>query len=170
MDIAHFMVGLAHPVSGADHIVAMAAIGLWSVVAGGRALWVWPSAFVATTLAGFAAAILGLHVPLVEPAIACSIVVLGFLIVFAVRASMWSGALIAGLFAFFHGHAHGTEAVAAGVAIIAYASGFSVATAALHAVGIGAGLLLARSAGASLLRVTGGFVAITGVALMAGFA
>jgi urease accessory protein len=167
MDITNFMAGLAHPVSGVDHIVAMVAIGLWGVVAGGRALWVWPTAFVATTLVGFAAAILGLRVPLVEPAIACSIIVLGLLIVFSVRASVWSGALIAGLFALFHGHAHGTEAVAAGVEPIAYASGFSLATAALHAVGIGAGLLLARSAGASLLRATGGFVAISGMALIA---
>lgn len=167
MDITNLAAGFAHPFSGADHILAMVAIGLWSAIAGGRALWVWPLAFVATSLAGFAAATLGLQVPLVEPAIAASIVVLGLLIVFAARAPIWLGAVIAGLFAFFHGHAHGTEALMAGVEPIAYASGFSLATAALHAIGLGAGNLIARFSGNYLLRATGGLVAAGGVALIA---
>lgn len=170
MDISNFVVGLAHPVSGADHILAMVAIGLWGASAGGRALWVWPLTFVSTVLVGFAAGMVGLQVPLVEPAIAASIVVLGLLIALAVRAPVWLGAVIAGLFAFFHGHAHGTEALAAGVEPIAYASGFSLATAALHAVGIGAGFLIARTAGDPLLRASGGLVAVSGLSLFAGLA
>lgn len=168
MYMSDFAAGLAHPVSGADHILAMVAIGLWGVLAGGRALWVWPVAFVAMILVGFAAAILGLQAPLVEPAIVSSTIVLGLLVALAVRAPVWLGAAIAGLFAFFHGHVHGTEAVTAGAELIAYASGFSLATAALHAVGLGAGLLIARSAGEPLLRATGGFVALSGLALIAG--
>jgi urease accessory protein len=170
MNIANFAAGLAHPLNGADHILAMVAIGLWSVSAGGRALWVWPLAFVTTTLVGFAAAATGLQVPLVEPAIATSIVVLGLMIVFAVRAPVWSGAVIAALFAFFHGHAHGTEAMAAGSASVDYAAGFLLATAALHAVGLGAGYVIARSSGQALLRATGGVVAVGGMALIAGLA
>jgi urease accessory protein len=112
-----FVAGLAHPVSSADHILAMVAIGLWGVVAGGRAVWAWPVAFVAMVLTGFAAAILGLHLPLVQPAIASSIVVLGLLIAFTVRAPLWLGAVIAGLFAFFHGDAHGTESTTPGVGL-----------------------------------------------------
>jgi urease accessory protein len=168
MNTSDFVAGLAHPLSGADHILAMVAIGLWGVVAGGRALWAWPAAFVAMVLVGFAAAISGVQTPLVEPAIASSIVVLGLLIGLAVRAPVWLGAVIAGLFAFFHGHAHGTEALAAALQPSAYATGFSLATVALHAVGLGAGLILARSAGQTLLRTTGGLVAISGLALMAG--
>lgn len=145
MNMSDFVAGLAHPVSGADHIVAMVAIGLWGVVAGGRALWAWPAAFVTMVLVGFATAISGVQTPLVEPAIAASIVVLGFLVGLAVRAPVWLGAVIAGLFAFFHGHAHGTEALAAGLQPIAYATGFSLTTVVLHAVGLGAGLILARS-------------------------
>ena len=170
MDMSNVLAGFAHPLGGADHILAMVAIGLWGVMAGGRALWVWPVAFVSTVLVGFAAGILGLHVPLVEPAIAASIVVLGLLIVFAVRAPVLLGAVIAGLFAFFHGHAHGTEALTAGVEPIAYASGFLFATAALHAVGLGAGILMARFSGEQLLRASGGLVAVSGVALIAGLA
>ena len=170
MNMTGLVAGLAHPLSGADHILAMVAIGLWGVIAGGRALWAWPLAFVSTVLVGFAAGILGLQVPLVEPAIAASIVVLGLLIALAVRAPVWLGALIVGLFAFFHGHAHGTEAFTARFAPIVYASGFLLATAALHTAGLAAGSLIARTAGESILRATGGLVAISGVALIAGIA
>jgi len=167
MNPSDFAAGLVHPLSGADHILAMVAIGLWGVATGGRAVWAWPAAFIAMVIVGFAAAIVGLHAPLVEPMIASSIVVLGLLIALAVRAPLWLGAVIAGLFAFFHGHAHGTEAASTGVGIIAYASGFSLATAALHAVGIGGGLILARSSRESLMRTTGGFIALSGLALIA---
>jgi urease accessory protein len=170
MSLTDLLAGLAHPIGGADHMLAMVAIGLWGVVAGGRALWAWPTAFVAMVLVGFAAAILGLRVPLVEPAIAVSIVVLGLLVAFAARAPLWWGVVIAGLFAFFHGHAHGTEAATMGAGLIAYATGFSLATAALHACGIATGLLLARSAGEPLVRATGGLVAVSGLALIAGVA
>jgi urease accessory protein len=168
MNMNDLITGLAHPVSGADHILAMVAIGLWGVVAGGRALWVWPATFVTMVLVGFAAAVSGMQTPFVEPAIASSIVALGLLITLAVRAPVWLGAVIAGLFAFFHGHAHGTEALAAGLQPEVYAIGFSLATLALHAVGLGAGLILARAPGQTLLRATGGLVAISGLAFLAG--
>src|SRR5215510_15119200 len=98
MYMSHFLQGFAHPLNGTDHILAMVAIGLWGVVAGGRALWAWPAAFVSMVLVGFSAAVTGVHVPFVEPAIATSIVVLGLLIAFAVRAPLWFGAVIAGGF------------------------------------------------------------------------
>jgi urease accessory protein len=75
--------------------------------------------------------------------------------------------VIAGLFAFFHGHAHGTEATTAGVGLVTYAIGFSLATAALHIVGIAGGLLLARSAEKSLLRTAGSLISLSGLALIA---
>ena len=97
---AHTGVGqtnsFAFPLHGADHILAMLAVGLWGVLAGGRATWVWPMAFVATMLAGFAAATAGLQMPFVEPAIWSSIVILGLLVALAVRAPVWMGAVITG--------------------------------------------------------------------------
>jgi urease accessory protein len=133
-----FASGIAHPLSGADHILAMVAVGLWGALAGGRAIWVWPTAFVAMMLAGSAAATFGLQVPFVEPAIWSSVIILGLLVALAVKAPVWLGAAIAGSFAFFHGHAHGLEATAG--SLMAYAAGFSLATAGLHAVGIALGL------------------------------
>src|ERR1700758_1159691 len=144
---------IAHPLHGADHVLAMLAVGLWAVLAGGRAIWVWPMAFVATMLAGFAAATLGLQMPYVEPAIWSSIIILGLLVALAIKAPVWLGAAMTGLFAFFHGHVHGTEATAA--SLIPYAAGFALATAGLHAAGIGLGLLAERSIGKLALRGLG---------------
>jgi urease accessory protein len=159
-----FASGVAHPLHGADHIITMLAVGLWAVLAGGRAIWVWPTAFVATMLAGFAAATLGLHVPFVEPAILSSVIILGVLVALSVKAPIWLGAVIIGLFAFFHGHVHGTEALAAG--LIPYAAGFAVATAALHVAGIGLGLSAERSLGKLAIPTIGGAAALVGIALI----
>jgi len=161
-----FASGIAHPLSGADHILAIFAVGLWGVLAGGRAIWIWPIAFVATMLAGFAAASLGLQMPFVEPAIWSSIIILGLLVALAVKAQVWPGAMIAGLFAFFHGHAHGTETTAAN--LIPYAAGFVLAAAGLHAAGIGLGLFAQSSIGKVALRGLGGLTVLGGVALIAG--
>jgi urease accessory protein len=161
-----FASGIAHPLHGVDHMLAMAAVGLWAVLAGGRAIWVWPTAFVATMLAGFAAATLGLQLPFVEPVISSSIIASGLFVALAVNAPVWLGAAITALFAFFHGHAHGTEATVA--SLIPYAAGFVLATAGLHAAGIGLGLLAGRSIGKVALRAMGGLAVLGGIAWMAG--
>src|SRR5262245_18565436 len=156
-----FVSGLAHPLHGADHLLAMMAVGVWGAMAGGRAIRVWPIAFVATMLAGFAAGAAGFAVPLVEPAIWSSVVVLGLVVALATRARLWSGAAIIGLFAFFHGHAHGTEAPAAGLR--GYATGAAMATGALHAAGIGLCRVAGPSCGAVALRAMGAVAALGGI-------
>ena len=159
-----FFVGVAHPLLGMDHILVMTAVGLWAVLVGGRALWVLPLTFVVTMLAGFAAASVGLDIPMVEPVISSSIVAVGLLVALAVKAPVWLGALITALFAFFHGHAHGTEATVA--SLTSYALGFTLATATLHAMGIGLGLFASRSIRQVALRAMGGITALIGLALM----
>ena len=161
-----FASGVAHPLNGLDHILVMITVGLWGALAGGRAIWVWPMAFVATMLAGFAAATFGLQVPFVEPAIWSSIIILGLLVALAVEAPVWLGAAITGLFAFFHGHVHGTEATAVG--LVPYAVGFALATVLLHAAGIELGFFAERSSGKLALRAVGGLTVLGGIALIAG--
>jgi urease accessory protein len=161
-----FASGVAHPLQGADHVLAMLAVGLWAVLAGGRAIWVWPMAFVATMLAGFAAATFGLQVPFVEPAIWSSIIILGLFVALAVKAPVWLGAAMTGLFAFFHGHVHGTEAGSG--SLIPYAVGFALATAGLLATGIWLGFFAERSLGKVALRAAGGLTVLGGLALIAG--
>ena len=162
--LASFATGFAHPVGGIDHILAMVAVGVWGVLAGGRALWVWPTAFVSTMLSGFAAATLGLHVPWVPAAVSASIIVLGLMVALAVKAPVWSGAVLVGLFAFFHGHAHGTEAVAA--SLVAYGAGFALATAGLHAAGIGLALGAQGSIGKRAVQAMGALTVLGGLALI----
>lgn len=159
-----FGAGVAHPFGGLDHILAMVTVGLWGVLAGGRAVWAWPVAFVATMLAGFAVAASGLQMPFVEPAISASVIILGLLVVLAVKAPVWAGAIIVGLFAFFHGHAHGTEAAA--TSAIPYAAGFALATAALHLIGIALGLVADGRVGKIALRSLGGVTVLGGIALI----
>src|SRR5262249_42088154 len=162
--VTSFLSGFVHPLHGADHLVAMLSVGTWGALAGGRAIRIWPIAFVATMLIGFAGGAAGLAVPFVEPAIVASIVVLGLLVAFATEAPLWLGAAVIGLFAFFHGHVHGTEAAAA--SLISYAMGLAVATGALHAAGIAICCLTGGSIGRVALRTLGAVAAFGGVLAM----
>ncbi|MNL32474.1 HupE / UreJ protein [compost metagenome] len=116
---------------------------------------------------GFALATAGVELPFVEPAILASVVALGLLVAMAVRLDAAASAAVVGLFALFHGHAHGGELGSAGA--LPFTIGFMLATAALHAAGIGLGVLLGRlSGGGTLTRVLGGLTALAGTALIFG--
>jgi urease accessory protein len=160
-----FVSGFAHPLHGADHAVAMVGVGIWGALAGGRSIRLWPIAFVAAMLVGFATAAAGIAVPLVEPVIVLSIVVLGLLVAFASAAPLWLGAAIIGLFAFFHGHVHGNETAAASLA--AYATGLAIATGTLHVAGIAICLRTSGPIGSVALRTAGAVAAFGGVVAMA---
>ena len=151
---ASFAAGVAHPLSGLDHIAVMVAVGLWAALKGGRSLWVWPATFVGVMLIGGALGMAHVPLPFVEPGILASVVALGLLVALAVDLPLWIGALIIGAFAVFHGHAHGSE-VAENVGGIEYMAGFALATATLHAVGIGFGLAMNRVQARGLIRVAG---------------
>ena len=160
-----FAAGFSHPLFGIDHILVMIAVGLWAAQIGGRALWVVPTAFVSMMAVGFALAVAGVGLPFVEPAILASVVALGLLVAMAVRLDTAASAAIVGVFALFHGHAHGGELGSAGA--LAFSVGFILATAALHVAGIGLGIALQRLSGSGLLaRILGGVTALAGAALI----
>lgn len=165
-----FAAGFSHPLSGADHILAMVAVGLWASMLGGRALVIVPVSFVGVMLLGFVAALSGVSLPYVEPVILASVIVLGLFVAMAFHASTLTAALIVGFFAFFHGYAHGGEI--GGAAFLSYGAGFALATALLHAAGIGVGLaagrLLKGRTGQIVMRMAGGVAALSGLYLMAG--
>jgi len=163
-DTVGFARGVGHPLGGVDHILAMVAVGLWAAQCGGRALWFIPATFVLVMgLGGFVGA-MDIAVPFVEQGIVLSVLVLGVLVAAAVRLPLYAGALIVGLFAVFHGHAHGAEMPANALGL-AYGVGFVLATAILHALGIGAALVTRRFGQSGLVRVTGGAIAMSGVYL-----
>ncbi|PDQ22748.1 protein hupE [Mesorhizobium sanjuanii] len=156
--------GFLHPLSGLDHMTVMIAVGLWAALKGGKAIWAWPLAFVGVMLVGGALGMAHVPVPFVEPGILASVVALGLLVALAVDLPVSAGIAIIGLFALFHGHAHGTE-VPENAGGLEYMAGFAVATAALHAVGIAAGLGLGARF-RSLARVAGGACAAIGLGLV----
>ncbi|GMG89399.1 HupE/UreJ family protein [Cupriavidus metallidurans] len=175
---ASLWAGLAHPFTGADHLLAMAAVGLWSALASSPRsafgqtsrmdVLRLPLAFVAMMLVGAALGLAGVTLPAVEPMIAVSLLVIGLLVATRARLSAWAGMAIVGGFALFHGYAHGAELPATAAAlpsVLAYVGGFAVATMTLHVLGIGAGAFLRRHAG-WLARVAGAGVALYGVGLL----
>lgn len=160
-----FMTGFSHPFSGADHVLAMVAVGLWAAQMGGRAKWIVPASFVSMMAVGFLLAMNNVYLPFVEPGILASVVGLGLLVALAVKIPMVASAAAVGIFALFHGHAHGGELGAA--TPLSFALGFVVATAILHAVGLGLGMTIA-SRNQTLTRVLGALTAVGGAALAFG--
>ena len=158
-----FGAGLAHPFAGPDHLLAMLAVGLMAGFRGGPALWAWPASFVGVMLFGGLLGLHGVPIPAVETMILLSLAVLGALLALGARLPLGLGAFVIGLFALFHGHAHGAE-IAPATNGLAYAAGFAAATALLHAAGVG----LARAAGrAAMERVSGAAIASTAILLAA---
>lgn len=156
--------GFLHPVTGLDHMLAMVAVGLWAGLNGGRAVWIWPLAFVAAMLAGGAAGMAQLTVPYVEPGILTSLVLLGLVVAMGLRAPTAVGAVLVGLFAVLHGHAHGAE-LPAGASALGYAAGFATATLLLHAMGIAIVRTAGQGTGALAVRSAGALVALSGLVL-----
>jgi urease accessory protein len=162
---AHGVVaGLLHPVGGLDHVVAMVAVGLWAGLIGGRALLL-PAAFLGGMTLGAALGMAGVPVPLVEHGILASMIVLGGLVAAAVRLPAAAAMAVAAVFGLLHGHAHGTEMVGGA---LGYAAGVLVATAALHAAGLGLARLLDRSGARLATRAAGAAGALAGIALLLG--
>lgn len=161
--------GFMHPLLGWDHVAAMVAVGLWGAFLGAPAIWVLPIVFPMVMALGGALGILGVPLPAVEIGIALSAVVLGLVVAFKIRPPLWVAAVIVGLFAIFHGHAHGTELPAAADGL-AYAIGFVVATGLLHLSGISFGALAKWNAGQVAIRALGGGIAVAGLAFLTGVA
>jgi len=162
--------GFLHPLTGLDHVLAIVMVGMLAWQLGGRALWLVPGAFVALMAVGGLLGVTGIGVPFVEAGIALSVIVLGAVVALGIRPSVAVTMAVVGLFAIFHGHAHGSEMpeTAAG---LAYGLGFMLATALLHAAGIGLGCLIGWAGerkGPIVVRATGAAAAVAGVAILAG--
>ena len=156
-----FLHGVGHPLNGLDHICAMIAVGLWAAQMAGRSIWAVPLTFVGVmALGGFLGAV-GVNLPFVEMGIVISVLALGVLVAASVRLPLAASVIIVGLFAAFHGHAHGA-AMPETASGLAYAAGFIVATALLHALGIGLGITIQRLARPQVVRFAGIAIALCG--------
>ena len=160
-----FTSGFLHPLSGLDHILAMVAVGVLAASLAGRALWLVPASFITAMAMGGALGMAGVAVPMVEPMIAVSVLVLGLLLALQWRVALVPAMGLVGFFAVFHGLAHGLE-MPADSQTFGFGVGFVFATAALHVTG------LALALAASNLRLSrwgGAVCAAAGLGLLAGW-
>jgi urease accessory protein len=164
-----FVHGFSHPVGGLDHVLAMVAVGLYAAMLGGRTLWLVPAAFLGAMAIGGALGMIGYALPYTETGIAVSVIVLGLALAFRVSLPTLAAMALAGVFAIFHGHAHGAE-MPQSISGYEYAAGFLLATALLHGIGIAIGLTAGRlteRSGWRVAQAAGGAMTLAGVLLLA---
>ena len=162
-----FLAGFMHPFTGFDHLAVMLAVGIWGALAarrGGFALLWAPLGFAAMLLVGALLGLKGAAVPAVEPMIAASLVACGLLVMTRLRVEGLRASVLVGIFAIFHGAAHGSELAGLPSASAAI-TGMLMATLLLHAVGICAGWTM-RRANRWVGRAAGAGVAITGISML----
>lgn len=159
--------GFMHPLTGADHLAAMVAVGLWSALSARRVwpdlLWA-PLGFAAMLLVGALIGLAGIQLPAVEPMIAASLLVLGLLVVTRKHLSPAAAAVLVGGFAIFHGVAHGHELANQSGAALTLA-GMLAATVLLHLAGVAIGWALRRG-NVWLPRLAGAAVVGLGAVLL----
>ena len=164
-----FLGGFMHPLFGPDHVVAMVAVGLWGAFLRQPAIWLLPIVFPLVMAFGGVLGVVGVPIPSVETGIAASAIILGAMVALAARPPLWSAAVLVGVFAIFHGYAHGRE-LPDGADAVAFAAGFVMATGTLHLCGIAFGSLARWPVGRLAVRAAGGAIALTGAAYLVGFA
>lgn len=165
--IGGFVSGFTHPLYGWDHVAAMIAVGILGAFLGRPAIWVLPVVFPLVMAFGGVLGILGVPLPGVETGIALSSIVLGSLIVLAVRPPLWVAVVLVAAFAIFHGYAHGAELPNAANPL-AYSAGFVLSTGMLHLFGIAIGELMRWPWGKVVARTAGGIIALTGASFLTG--
>ncbi len=159
--VGGFVSGFKHPLTGLDHIVAMVAVGLWGAFLGGRAMWTLPVVFPMVMALGGAMGVLAMPMIGVETGIALSGIILGLMVACAARPPLWVAAVIVGIFAIFHGYAHGEELPEAANAMT-FAIGFVISTGLLHLSGIAFGLLIKWPWGRIAVRAGGLVICLIG--------
>jgi urease accessory protein len=151
--------GLAHPF-GLDHLLAMVAVGLWSVSAlPANKAWWGPATFMLSLIVSAALGAMGVAVPYLEPLISLSMMVFGAMLVFSrQKMPLAFGLGLVAVAASLHGLAHGAETPATGFAT--YAAGFLLTTVALHFGGVAAGLGIRRYVADKAPLIVAGFGAL----------
>ena len=163
-----FLSGLLHPMMGLDHLLAMGAIGFWSIRQNTTMKRGTPLFAVGGMIAGAGLAWAGISLAGVgvETGIAMSVLLVGVLIATLAKLPTAVGGTLVALFMVAHGYAHGIE-MTQGSSLLLYMAGFVVATLAITFVGRGLGTMMLK-ADNRITRALGGVVAIIGGVLAAG--
>lgn len=164
-DVSGWTAGLAHPLLGLDHLLAMVAVGLWAAQSGGRKVWLLPATFMTALTIGAGIAMQWSSLGLVESGIAVSVLALGLLVALSLQLPASFSVAVAALFGLLHGYAHGLE-LPDSAAPLDYVLGFLVSTAVLHLGGIALGVVT-RQRHAVLAKAMGLAIAASGIFLLA---
>lgn len=167
-DTAGFMHGIAHPISGIDHVLAMVSVGILAAGIGGRALWLLPLTFISVMMGAAVLGMIGVDLPSFEVWIAGSLVALGLAVAYPSYLSSLTGAGLIAVFAIFHGYAHGAE-MPVGASGLAYAAGLVMGTVLLIGTGTGVTLLAGLKGGRfgpCVLRGGGAAIGLYGLAAL----
>ncbi len=140
----------------------MVSVGLWGAQLGAPAIWLLPVTFPIVMAFGGFLGLIGVPFPGVEVGIAMSALLLGAAVLAQWRPPLFAAAALVGMFALFHGHAHGAE-LPAGESGLLYSIGFVIATGLLHLIGITIGTVHKWAWGRRLLQAAGAGVAMGGV-------
>jgi len=158
-----FLGGITHPVLGFDHLLAMVSVGMISAQIGGRAIWTVPSTFV---LVMFFGGLLGLNMGGLngyEIGIALSVLLLGGSLAADKTLNSIFAMIAVGIFAIFHGYAHGEE-IPTIARPVPYIAGFMTGTIMLHITGlILADISTHYKSGKIILRFAGAGIALAGL-------
>ena len=162
-----FFTGFLHPILGLDHFIVLVAVGLWGAFLSDRALWILPIVVPSIMAVGAAIGVFGLEVPLVEFVIALSGVVMGALIALRFKVQLSVAMILVGIFALFHGYAHGTD-MPGHINAFTYGAGFVIGTGLLHLAGIAVGFATRLQRGELMVRGCGGVISVIGLTYLVG--
>ena len=158
-----FLGGITHPVLGFDHLLAMVSVGMISAQIGGKAIWAVPSTFV---LVMFFGGLVGLNMGGLsgyEIGIALSVLLLGGSLAADKTLNSIFAMIAVGIFAIFHGYAHGEE-IPSIAQPTPYIAGFMTGTILLHITGlILADISTHYKSGKIILRLAGAAIALAGL-------
>ncbi len=160
-----FSSGFLHPLTGPDHLLAMAAVGVVAATwRSDRTLWFAPAAFLLGMVAGGLGGIVGVPFPGAEVLIAASVLLLGVAIASALsdgEGAAWVLPVLA-VAGLAHGYAHGAETPSSAHPTL-YIGGFLLATGSIHVAGVGVGTMIRDR---RLARVSLGMATATAGALL----
>jgi urease accessory protein len=157
------LAGLAHPVGGIDHMLAMVSIGIVSARRGRTWIMLVPALFVLGMIVGGVLGYQHLNVPYAEPGIAASVLLVGLATLLDRDIPASVVALPVAAFGVFHGFAHGAQ-MPAETSAMPFTFGFITTTIGLHVMGALLGMISNELVhGRRVTTVIGSGVALTGL-------
>lgn len=157
--------GLAHPLLGADHLLALLATGIWVAQQQVRMRWLLPALFVLSIGLGTVAGQSGLAFPALEMGLAMSVTLTGLLSVFLLRLPLGSAGLLLSLSGLLHGFVHGLEMPSA-AQFPSFAAGLLLSSACLLVLGVVLGSRIQQLVGRKGLRAAGASFVIVGAGML----